>query len=120
MKYNTQASYNYQKQKYTKPSGKSMTIPDQNYTVRQILEKFTSGQPINNTGTYNNFDLPRGEKFNREDFNNFQKDAHQMDLTEQKAAIKNAQAEITRIRTPKKQENANQTQQPQPAPANQE
>jgi len=37
----------------TKPS---MTVPDQNYTMREILNKFTSGQPINDMGVYKDYD----------------------------------------------------------------
>lgn len=39
---------------YEYKTGVSMTVPDQSYTVREILEKFTRGVPIelNNEGTY--------------------------------------------------------------------
>jgi hypothetical protein len=103
MKFNTQASYDWTKQRYTKTTGKSMTVPDQSFTLRTILQKFTTGQPINNTGTYNNYDYQKGQEFKREDFAEFKKDLQSMDLTEQKASIIDAQNQLTDIKKTRSQ-----------------
>lgn len=55
-KINTPWNYDYTTIKYKLSKKPSATVPDQNYTMRQILDKFTRGQPINDMGTYNDYD----------------------------------------------------------------
>lgn len=76
----------------------SRTIPDQNYTVRDILNKFTTGQPINGMMSYNEFD---GEYDNnpgeKPDFDNYQPHPATLDLVDRKALEKQNRKELKEI-----------------------
>lgn len=55
-------NYEHTKQRYEKNTMPSQTIPDQSLSVKQILERYTSGRPIGNVYTpiYDgeDFDMP--------------------------------------------------------------
>lgn len=70
IRYYSTANYDCKKagaleRKSKKPSA---TIPDQNYTMREILNKFTSGSPINNMGTYNDYDYSTDRNLSPNEF----------------------------------------------------
>lgn len=73
---------------HTKPENQSRlkntrTVPSMNYTIREILDKFTTGQPINNMVSYNEFD---GEYLNHKsetpDFKGFMPHPKTLDLVD--------------------------------------
>lgn len=59
--YKNSATYDYKKVRNEKRKGPSATVNDQNYTMREILNRFTSGSPINDMGVYNDFDFSEKE-----------------------------------------------------------
>jgi len=89
--------------KHTKPEKKSnlknsRTVPDMNYTIRQIMDKFTTGQPINNMVSYNEYD---GDYLNhhseKPDFDGFMPHPKTLDLVDRQQMAEQAKQELKRI-----------------------
>lgn len=80
--------------------GISVTIPDQNYTLRQILDRFTRGQSITGMGTYNDYDFEPNDEIS---FNDFKPHPKTLDLTERKLFAKEALQQIKNYNEKRKQ-----------------
>jgi hypothetical protein len=93
--YKSPGNYNWKTDSFPEyPSGKTRTVPDQNYTMREILNKFTTGQPINGMGTYLDFDT---DGTYEPDFNDYQPHPMTLDLVERAEMAREAQKEIDQI-----------------------
>lgn len=88
-----------------KKTGMSMTVPEQNYSLRQILDRFTRGQSISGMGTYNDYDYGTNQTPEnwQQELNNYQENPNKMDLTERKEYAKKALKEIQQIQENVKQ-----------------
>lgn len=93
----------YDWRKHSDPERKSnvkdsKTVPDMNYSVREILNKFTTGQPINGMGTYNEFD---GEYLNHHseepDFDGFMPNPNTLDLVDRQLLAQRSKNELKLI-----------------------
>jgi len=94
-------SYNWKE--HTNPEFRSKlrnsrTVPDMNYSVREILNKFTTGQPINGMVAYNDYD---GEYLNHQseqpDFNGFMPHPKTLDLVDRQHLAKVSKERIQEI-----------------------
>jgi len=115
MNYKNVSNYDFKKD--SKPETKSLlknsrTVPDQNYSMREILNKFTTGQPINGMGTYNDFDGDydaNGKEF--VDFNEYQPHPNTLDLVDRKALEQKNKKELKKL-----QDAERERRNPKPAP----
>lgn len=92
--------------KHTNPEKgdpKSNTIPDQNYTIQEIMERFTRGQTINGMVSYNEFD---GEYENtsddKPDFDGFMPHPKTLDLVDRQHLAQEARLQLGKLEQKKK------------------
>jgi len=94
-----QEPYNYKK--HTQPergNPVSNTVPDQNYSIQEILQKFTRGEPINNMVSYNEFDGDYdNNKYETPDFNNYMPAPQTLDLVDRQRLAKTVQEQLKGI-----------------------
>lgn len=102
----------YNWREHTKPENKSRlsnsrTVPDQTYSIREIMDKFTSGQPINGMVQYLDFDGDY-ENSSREnpDFDGFMPHPKTLDLVDRQLMAKRAKEELKAIDKRKKDREA--------------
>lgn len=79
---------------YQPSGGKSMTVPDQTLSIKQILDRFARNLPLggNNTGTYS---LTDDDEPDDMDF----VDLKRLDLSEIESLKRGNEAEIARLRS---------------------
>jgi len=93
----------YDWRKHTRPENKSRlsnsrTVLDQTYTIRQIMDKFTTGQPINGMVAYNDYD-GEYENTSRENpnFDGFMPHPKTLDLVDRQLMAQRAREELRSI-----------------------
>lgn len=95
----------YNWREHTKPEDKSClknsrTVPDMNYSIREILNKFTTGQPINGMVAYNDFDGEyQNNKSDQPDFEGFMPHPKTLDLVDRQRMAKQAKEQLRDIDT---------------------
>lgn len=88
---------------HTRPEKKSKlknskTVPDVNYTIRDILNKFTTGQPITGMMSYNDYDGDYDNNGNEKpDFDSFQPHPKTLDLVDRQILAKQNKIELKEI-----------------------
>lgn len=81
----------------------SRTIPDMHYTIRQIMDKFTTGQSIAGMGSYNEFDGEyENNRFAVPDFSEFQPHPKTLDLVDRQHMAEANRKEIAEIQSREK------------------
>jgi len=100
----------YNWRKHTRPENKSRlsnsrTVPAVTYSIRELLDKFTSGQPINNMMSYNEYDGDyENSKNEKPDFDGFLPHPKTLDLVERQLLQQKIKEELKNIDNRKKQQ----------------
>jgi len=106
MDYSKQEKYDWRK--HSDPERKSLlkdsiTVPDMNYSVREIMQKFVTGQSISGMGSYNEFDGEyENSRYETPDFDNFMPNPNTLDLVDRQLMAQRAKNEIELIEQRKK------------------
>jgi len=92
----------YDWRKHTVPeniSTKSITVPDHSYSIRDILEKFTTGQPLSGIMSYNEFDgeFDNNPRDSDPDFEGFLPNPNTLDLVDRQRLAKTYKEQIAGI-----------------------